>query len=183
MNSQALWYLSRGSGIVVLLLLTLAVVAGVATAGRWSTHRWPRFVVEGLHRNLSLLATVFLGVHISSTVLDTYVNIRWIDAVVPFQALYKPVWLGLGALAFDLFLALAITSLIRSRLGYKTWRAVHWLAYGCWGFGLLHGLGIGSDRHQTWMLSLYAACAVAVGAATLVRLAPIMRRALAPVAP
>jgi DMSO/TMAO reductase YedYZ heme-binding membrane subunit len=182
MNSHALWYLSRGSGIVVLLLLTLAVVAGIATSGRWSTRRWPRFVVQGLHRNLSLLATVFLGVHISSTVLDTYVNIRWIDAVLPFHAAYKPLWLGLGALAFDLFLALAITSLIRSRLGYRTWKSVHWLAYGCWGLGLLHGLGIGSDRHQTWTLCLYAASAAAVAAATLVRLAPIMRRAIAPAA-
>jgi predicted ferric reductase len=182
MNSQALWYLSRGSGIVVLLLLTLAVVAGIATSGRWSTRRWPRFVVQGLHRNLSLLATVFLAVHISSTVLDTYVNIRWVDAVLPFRASYHPLWLGLGAVAFDLFVALALTSLIRSRLGYRTWRAVHWLAYGCWGFGLLHGLGIGSDRHQTWMLSLYAACAAAVAAATLVRLAPMMRRALTPAA-
>jgi predicted ferric reductase len=182
MNSQALWYLARGSGIVVLLLLTVAVVAGIATSGRWSTRRWPRFVVQGLHRNLSLLATVFLGVHISSSVLDSYVNIRWIDAVIPFQAVYKPLWLGLGALAFDLFLALAITSLIRSRVGYRTWKGVHWLAYGCWAVGLVHGLGIGSDRHQTWMWGLYVASASAVAAATLVRLAPIVRRALIPAA-
>jgi predicted ferric reductase len=171
MNSKALWYLTRGSGIVTLLMLTVAVVAGIAAATRWSGARWPRFAVVSLHRNLSLLATVFLAVHVASTVLDGYVSIRWIDAVVPFGAAYKPFWLGLGALSLDVFIAVALTSLIRRRLGHRAWRAIHWTAYGCWGLGLIHGLGIGSDRHQAWTLGLYAASALAVTAAALWRVA------------
>ena len=165
MNSKAMWYLTRGSGIVTLILLTVAVLAGLLTVSRWSKPRWPRFLVEGLHRNVSLLSTIFLVVHIASSVLDSYVSIRWLDAVLPFQAAYKPLWLGLGALAFDCFLAVAVTSMIRVRLGFRAWRAVHWLAYGCWGLAVVHGLGIGSDRKQAWFLALNLACVASVAAA------------------
>jgi sulfoxide reductase heme-binding subunit YedZ len=167
MNSQALWYLTRGSGIVTLILLTVAVLAGLITAGRWSRVRWPRFVVEGLHRNISLLSSIFLVVHIASSVLDKYVSISWLNAVVPFGASYKPLYLGMGALSVDVFVAVALTSLIRVRLGYRSWRAVHWLAYGSWAFAIIHGLGIGSDRHQAWFLAinLGAVAAVALAAA------------------
>jgi methionine sulfoxide reductase heme-binding subunit len=174
-NTTALWYLTRGSGIVSLLLLTLAVIAGLATGRRWSSPRWPRFVVEGLHRNISLLSTIFLVVHIGSAVLDSYVSISWLNAFIPFGGTYKPLWLGLGALALDAFLAVAVTSLVRARLGYKTWRAVHWLAYGCWGLAMVHGLGIGSDRSQTWMLALDAIAITAVAATAIWRFVPTGR--------
>lgn len=153
-NSKALWYLTRGSGAVSLLLLTFALILGILTSGRWARERWPRFVVEGLHRNLSLMASVFVGIHITSAVVDGYVPIRWIDAVVPFGAAYKPFWLGLGALALDVFAAVAITSLVRARLGYRAWRSVHWVAYACWVLAVAHSIGIGTDRASTWMLSV-----------------------------
>ncbi len=179
MNVKALWYLTRGSGIVSLILLTLAVLAGIITTTRWSRARWPRFVVEGLHRNISLLSTVFVFVHIASAVLDGYVSIRWVDALLPFGASYQPVWLGLGALSLDAFLAIAITSLLRARLGYGAWRGVHWLAYGCWGLALVHGLGIGSDRHQAWMVALNVTSVAMVAAATAWRVATAVRRSTA----
>ncbi len=165
MSGRALWYLTRGSGIVALILLTVAVLAGLLNAGRWARPRWPRFVVEGVHRNLSLLASVFLGVHIASAVIDGYVPIRWADAVIPFGSAYKPVLLGLGALAVDAFVAVAVTSVLRRRLGYRTWRSVHWLAYGCWGLALVHGFLIGSDRHQPWMLAIDLVSVTAVAGA------------------
>jgi methionine sulfoxide reductase heme-binding subunit len=154
MNSKALWYLTRGSGVVALILLSAAVILGLVTRNRWASRRWPRFVVESLHRNISLLSTVFMVIHIASSVLDSYVKISWLDAVIPFGAAYKPFWLGMGALSLDIFLAVAITSLVRVRLGYRVWRGVHWLAYACWGLAIVHNLGIGSDRHQTWLLTI-----------------------------
>jgi predicted ferric reductase len=179
MNEKALWYLTRGSGIVSLILLTLAVLAGIVTSTRWARPRWPRFVTEGLHRNASLLSTVFVLVHIASAVLDGYVSIRWLDAVVPFGAAYKPLWLGLGALSLDVFLAIAVASLLRARLGYRAWRGVHWLAYGCWGLALVHGFGVGSDRNRAWMLGLYLLAIAAVAVATGWRALPVVRRRLA----
>jgi predicted ferric reductase len=168
---SAYWYLTRSSGAVALALLTLALVLGVVDVRRWSTDRWPRFVVDSLHRNASLLALAFLALHIVTAVLDSFAPISLTNAVIPFTGSYRPLWLGLGALSFDLMLAVILTSLLRRRMGHATWRAVHWLAYASWPIALLHGLGTGSDVKGTWMLALSVGCLVAAIAAVLVRIA------------
>ena len=161
-GTQAFWFLTRGTGAISLLMLTGVVVLGIAGSVGWASRRWPRFITQGLHRNLSLLAVAFLGVHVATAVFDSYAPIRWVDALVPFGASYRPVWLGLGAVGFDLLLALVVTSLVRVRLGYRSWKAIHWLAYACWPVALMHGLGTGSDTSTAWMLLLDSACVAAV---------------------
>jgi sulfoxide reductase heme-binding subunit YedZ len=155
---SAYWYLTRSTGAVSLVLLTLSVALGVAGVSRFSSPRWPRFVLDALHRNVSLLAIAFLLVHILTAVLDSFAPISLTDAIVPFGGSYRPFWLGLGAIAFDLLLAVALTSMVRRRLGYGAWRATHWLAYACWPIALLHGLGTGSDVKSTWLLALNIVC-------------------------
>ena len=169
-NAKALWYLTRGTGVVSLLLLTAVLVLGVLGTTRWRSERWPRFLVAGLHRNLTLFAIAFLVVHVVTTVVDGYAPIRLVDAIVPFISPYRPIWLGLGALAFDLLLALTVTSLLRARVGLRAWRAVHWLAYAAWPLALVHGLGTGSDSRVGWLAILTLCCAAAVAAAVVVRL-------------
>ena len=166
---SAYWYLTRSSGWVALLLLTASVVLGVLDVNRWSTSGWPRFVLDSLHRSVSLLVLVFVALHIVTAALDSFATISLLDAVVPFIGSYRPIWLGLGAVAFDLLLALAITSLLRQRLGHRTWRIVHWLAYACWPIALVHGLGTGSDVKSVWSLTLTAMCVIAVMSAVCAR--------------
>jgi ferric reductase like protein len=168
--NHAYWYATRGSGVVALILLTLVVALGVAGSLRLRSDRWPRFLVVGLHRNLTLLSLVFLIVHVVTTVLDSYTPIGLAAAFVPFVSSYRPLWLGLGAVAFDLLLALVVTSLLRARVGYRLWRGLHWLAYAAWPIALVHGLGTGSDARFGWMQALTAACVVTVLAASLWRL-------------
>lgn len=168
---SAYWYLTRSSGAVALILLTLALVLGVVDVRRWSTEKWPRFVVDSLHRNVSLLALAFLGLHILTAALDSFATISLINAVIPFTGSYRPFWLGLGALSFDLMLAVIVTSLMRRRMGHSTWRAVHWLSYASWPIALLHGLGTGSDVKSSWMLALSVGCLIAILAAVSVRVA------------
>ncbi len=163
------WYLTRSTGAVALLLLTFAIALGVADVKRWSTPRWPRFVVDSLHRNVSLLAFTFLVLHILTSVLDSFAPISLLDSVVPFAGSYRPFWLGLGAVSFDLILAVIATSLLRQRMGYGTWRAIHWLTYASWPIALLHGLGTGSDVKFTWLLALSVLCIAIVIAAVLAR--------------
>jgi sulfoxide reductase heme-binding subunit YedZ len=170
-SASVFWYLTRGTGIVALLLLTLVVVLGVSGVTRWHTERLPRFVVAGLHRNLTLLSIAFVVVHVVTTVADGYAPVGLRDAVVPFTSAYRPVWLGLGAVAFDLLLALTVTSLLRARVGLRTWRALHWLAYVAWPVALVHSFGTGSDARVGWMRLLGAACTLLVAAAVLRRLA------------
>ena len=169
-GSRALWYATRGTGVMALVLLTATVWLGIAGSRRFRSERWPRFLVVGLHRNLTLLVLVFLGVHIGTTVLDRYAPIRLKDAFVPFTSAYRPVWLGLGAVALDLLLALTVTSLLRSRIGYRTWRSLHWLAYVSWPVALVHALGTGSDARVLWLQALAVVSVLVVAAAVAVRL-------------
>jgi len=169
-NSKALWYLTRATGLVSLLLLTASVVLGIIGVQRWKSRRWPRLLTGGLHKNVSLLAVAFLAVHIVTAVTDSFVTIRWVNAFVPFTGTYRPVWLGLGAVASDLLIALVITSIARERIGYRVWRAVHWAAYACWPLALVHGLGTGTDARQPWALATFLGSLAAVCGATWWRL-------------
>ena len=71
-NPTTLWYLTRATGVVALLLLTAAVVLGVLSSIRWRSGRLPRFLVGGLHRNVTLVAIAFVVVHVVTTVADGY---------------------------------------------------------------------------------------------------------------
>jgi methionine sulfoxide reductase heme-binding subunit len=166
---MALWYLTRATGVVALLLVTLTLVLGVLDVGRFSWPRLPRFAIDAIHRSASLLVIVFVAVHVLTAVIDSYAPVRLADAVVPFGGTYRPLWVGLGALSFDLLLALVITSLLRARLGVRAWRIVHWAAYACWPLALLHGLGTGSDVKPGWFLWLSIACSAVVALAILSR--------------
>ena len=163
-SPSPLWYLARGSGAVSLVLLSVSVILGITGVVRLEprSRRVPRFLVDGLHRNVSLAVVIFLVIHILTSVLDPFAHIRYVDALVPFVSSYRPIWLGLGATAFDLLLALTITSLVRRRLGLRAWRAIHWAAYACWPLAVVHGVASGSDARVAWFGGLTAICVAAV---------------------
>lgn len=162
MNSHVLWYVTRATGIVSLVLLTAVVVLGIVTAHRVSTTQWPRFAWQDLHRRLSLVAMVFIGLHVATTVADGYAPIGWISAVVPFTSPYRRLWLGLGTVAVDLLLAVGISSVLRARIRHRTWRALHWLSYLSWPVAAVHALGTGTDPRLHWVLVLLASCTLAI---------------------
>jgi DMSO/TMAO reductase YedYZ heme-binding membrane subunit len=161
---------ARATGVVSLAFLTASVLLGILTSFRWSSPTWPRFVVEFVHRNVSLLVVVFVAAHVVVVVADSFAPIGVVDAFLPFVSAYRPLWLGFGAIAFDLVLALVVTSLLRHRLGYRSWRLVHWLAYLCWPVAVLHGLGTGSDTRSGMVLAITAVCVVLVLVAAGLRL-------------
>ena len=163
--SDALWYVGRGTGIVSLLLLTVVVALGIATRSGRSILGLPRFAVAAVHRTAGLTAVVFLLIHVGSLYFDPYAQLHLVDVVVPFTGAYRPFWLGLGTVGLDLVAALIVTSLLRHRIGRRTWRAVHWLAYLSWPVALSHALGNGTDNGTWWLRALAAACTLAVLAA------------------
>jgi methionine sulfoxide reductase heme-binding subunit len=168
-SGPGLWYATRATGLVTLLLLTASVVLGILTAARVAGPAWPRFLTIGLHRNLSLLVLVFLALHVGTTVVDSYTSISLGDAFVPFMSSYKTFWLGLGAVAADLLIALAVTSLLRQWIGHRAWRAVHWCGYLCWPVALVHSAGIGTDAAKSWVFYLTIGCVAAAAAALAIR--------------
>ncbi|MGA8044726.1 MAG: ferric reductase-like transmembrane domain-containing protein [Dermatophilaceae bacterium] len=176
MSSPLLWYLNRGTGVVLLVLFTLSVVLGVLATGRGASPLWPRFVTQGLHRTLAALSLLLLTAHAVTAVVDEYVDIRWWHAIVPVGATYEPVWLGLGTLALDLTLVVAATSLARGRLPHRAWFLVHLSTYAAWVAGVVHGVGIGTDAGRSWMAAITAGCVAAVALAVGARLVAASRR-------
>jgi methionine sulfoxide reductase heme-binding subunit len=170
-SSTALWYASRATGVVCLVLFSAVVVLGVLVNRRGRLPGLPRFAVTGLHRNLSLLAVVFLVIHVLTAVADGYVSIQLAAAVVPFVSHYEPFWLGLGAVSLDLIAALVVTSLLRSRIPARWWRAVHWLAYAAYPVAVAHSIGSSADLRSGGLLALTVACLLAVAGAAGYRLA------------
>src|SRR2546423_920170 len=170
MNDTLLWYTTRGAGVVALLMLTGVAVLGVLTSLRAAPASWPRFMVGGLHRNLALLTVSFIGVHIVTAVVDPFTHLGWAAALIPFTSYYRTFWLGLGAIAAELLAAVVLSSLLRRLLGFRTWRATHWLAYICWPVALAHGLGTGTASGSAWLRGLDPVCAMALAAALAARL-------------
>lgn len=171
LNGSPLWYASRAGGTIALVLLTATVTLGIASGGRTAPRRMGRFELGVLHRNLSLLTLAFLTLHIVTAILDPYVHLGWTVAVLPFTASYRPLWLGLGTTAFDLLIAVLVTSAFRLRMGVRRWKAVHWLVYASWPIAIFHASGTGTDTRLPLQLWLYAACLGSVLVAVWWRLA------------
>jgi len=170
-SSTALWYASRATGVVALLLLTAVMLLGLLVTRQGRLPGLPRFAVSGLHRNLSLLAVAFVAVHVLSAVADGYVKIPLSAAVIPLSSSYERLWLGLGAVSLDLMLAAAVTSLLRRHLTRWAWRAVHLTAYLSWPVAWIHSVFAGSDLRHGPLFLLAVACAVAVVGAAVWRMA------------
>ena len=179
--SSPLWYATRSAGVISLVLLTAVLVLGIATTARLDLSSRVRFLLHGLHRNLSLLAVAFLAVHVLTAILDPYAGLGWRDALVPFASRYRPLYLGLGVLSMEVLAAVVVTALTRRWIGRRLFRLVHWAAYGSWPVAVVHSLGTGSDVRSGWFYLVAVAC-VAAGAAVLLawrllRGAPESRRA------
>jgi predicted ferric reductase len=164
------WYVSRATGVVSLVLLTAVMVIGILINRQGRLPGLPRFAVTNLHRNLSLMAVVFIVIHVVTAVIDGFVSVPLISGVIPFTSGYEGFWLGLGAISFDLMLALIVTSLIRGRLSRRVWKAVHWLAYASWPVAFAHSIGSSSDLQGGLLLGLAVLCAAALAAALAWRL-------------
>jgi predicted ferric reductase len=160
MTDQLLWFATRGAGVVSLLLASAVVVLGLLTTARWQRPGWPRFLTAELHRTVALVSVAFTALHVVTAILDPYAQLGILAAIVPLASSYRPVAVAWGVLSVDLLLAVTITSLLRDRIGYRTWKAVHWLAYAGWPLAVLHSITAGSDATASWMVAVDA---VAIG--------------------
>jgi sulfoxide reductase heme-binding subunit YedZ len=167
---MAVWYVMRASGAMTMVLLSAVLALGIATTNRRQLGRLPRFATLALHRNVSLLAVVFLTIHVATSLIDPYAQVSAASVVVPFVGAGRPLWIGLGAVSLDLVAALTVTSMLRRHLSQRVWKGVHWLAYLSWPVALVHGLGVGSDTGTVWLRALTAGCVVVVGSAVVSRL-------------
>ena len=180
MFDQVLWFATRGAGAVSLIMLTASLCFGMVVVTRFQHPEWPRFLNYEMHRRISLLAIVFLAVHVLAAVFDPFTSLGLAAALVPLASTYRPIPMALGVIALYLFAALIATSLLRKHIGQKTWRAIHWTSYAMWPLAVTHGISVGTDGSATWMLVIDVACLGAVAACLAWRLRPRARMAATP---
>ena len=152
-----LWWATRSTALVALALLGLTLALGVAAGS--GTPR-ARAVVQHVHRTASMLAVLLVGAHIATVVADPHIDLGLVDVVVPFGTSWHVVETGLGTTAFDLLIAVALTSALRTRLPGPAWRGVHVLAYACWPVAAVHALGTGTDRSAVTVVVLATAAVI-----------------------
>ncbi len=165
--SELLWAAGRASGLIALLLFTVTVLLGILTRSGRPLPGLPRFSVSLIHRNVSLLACVFLVLHVGTLMFDSYARLSLLDVVVPFAGSFKPFWQGLGTVALDLVVAIVATGLLRRRIGQRAFRFVHWFTYAMWPIALLHAIGNGTNGTSRWFLLLSATSAAIVAGAVI----------------
>ena len=165
LTTPYLWYTTRATGFVALVLLTLVVSLGTLVANRIGGTIVGRFELNELHRSVSIVALVFLAIHIATTVVDSYVPTGWISILVPMTSAYKRVPIALGAVAFDLILAVWISSLLKVRIANRTWRFIHWFSWLAYATAIVHTLLTGTDsRHGVGLIAVVACSAVVAAA-------------------
>lgn len=165
-----LWFVSRALGLVALLLLSVVTALGAlhnTKIGQDSGQALPRFVLVALHRNLALITVVFVVLHVVTVILTPYLQLRWFDALVPGTARFNPVPAALGVVAFDLLLAVVISSALRTRLSKRVWLLVHWTSYAFFPVALAHAVTNASFRGGTWWTLVVPVLSLAVVAAGL----------------
>ncbi len=88
---------------------------------------------------------------------------------MPFASPYEPVWVGLGVVAFYLLLVVVPSFWVRDRIGYRTWRAIHYATYGIFALAVMHGLFAGTDTRTPLVAGMMTASVAAVTVLTIWR--------------
>lgn len=158
------WDIARAGGFTAYILLALAVIVGLALSTKLqSPSRWPRLINSELHNFLTLLGTVFLGVHVLAVWIDPFTHFGLNEILIPLASHYRPVWMALGIVALYLGIAIGISTLLRPRIGYSWWRRLHVLTLGIFLLATIHGIATGSDTQTIWALGIYVVSSLLVG--------------------
>jgi sulfoxide reductase heme-binding subunit YedZ len=166
MKEQAFWFVARASGFTAYLLITASMVAGLVVKSRPFGAKLKAASALDVHRFVTTLALAAVAVHGLALVADASVHITFGDLVIPFAAPYKPLWTGMGVIAADLALVVAVSFPLKKRIGGRNWRRLHWATYSIFVFSTVHGLAAGTDSGQPWAMNVYLGAVGAVAFAT-----------------
>ncbi len=177
--SHAWWLASRSAGIVAYVLLSLAVVLGLAMALRLAPGPWRGALRLG-HERIALLALGAIAAHGVLLLGEPWLHPAVTQLVLPLSFGYRPFWTALGIVAADLAAVLSLTYYARRRLGTRRWRQAHRFIPIAWALAALHVIGAGSDAGQLWLQAVLAATIAAIVSLFAWRAAMPPRRVPAP---
>ena len=167
--SHLAWYTVRASGYTALVLLTLSMVLGLLLSLNIRSPRWPRFLTNDLHGFTTLVALVFIAIHLGATVLDPFMHFGLSGALVPFASGYRTLGMAAGIVAGYLMLGVWISSRLRRRIGWRTWRTLHYAVFAIYALSVAHTLVAGEDASTAWGRWIVVGSVVLVAALTALR--------------
>lgn len=155
-DPKAFWYLSRGSAFVALSLLWISMALGLAMTNKMA-RTWPGVPAAfALHEYVSLLGLAFSIFHALILLGDHYIQFDLVQILLPFAASsYKPALVGWGQLGFYVWLIVALSFYVRSHIGQKTWRLLHYISFLTYCIALYHGITSGTDTAVPWVNTYY----------------------------
>jgi predicted ferric reductase len=153
---MAYWFLSRASALVAYVLLWLSMASGLIISNRLA-RLWPGGPTAfDLHQHTSLLGLAFAMFHALILLGDKYIGYSLGQVLVPFASVaYRPVWVGLGQIAFYLLVAVTLSFYVVRQIGYRSWRLIHFLSFVVFLLALVHGLASGTDSATPSTLLMY----------------------------
>jgi sulfoxide reductase heme-binding subunit YedZ len=154
-SQQAMWYITRAAGIMAYLLLWFSTVWGLAIPSKIFADVLNGEFAFDFHQFISLLALGFLGLHVFVLTADRYLPYTLAEVLVPFRSPYRPVWVGIGSLAFYLSLLVTVTFYLRKRIGMKAFRYIHYSSLLAYLGAVVHALFAGTDSSMPVTLVMY----------------------------
>ena len=145
MSEQWWWFVSRATGMVAAVLLSLTLIWGLLITTKLIERRGLPAWLTDLHRYLGGLTVVSIAVHLAALVFDNYLTFSWSDLFVPFASSWRagPVAWGVGA--FWGLVVVEGSSLLKRRIGRGTWRRLHLLSYPVALMTAVHAALAGTD--------------------------------------
>ena len=171
---KAYWFISRSSGVIAYVLLTIGVLWGLIQSGALFRSRVAPLLSLGLHSYLNWLALGLAALHGVILIKDPFIQIDLPRVLTPFLSEYRPIPVGLGIIGFYLMLLLSLSFYARSHLGQRNFRLLHYVSFGVFIMVTLHGLLAGTDSGA--LVWLYMASLISVIVLTVMRFASTHRK-------
>ena len=157
------WYTTRAAAVTAYLLLSATTILGLSISTRWLDRLISRAAAFALHEWLSWLALACVGLHVGALLVDQFQPFSLSEVLVPFASDYRAVATGLGVLGLYLLSTITISFYLRSHIGQRAWRTLHYGSFALYVLATAHGIFSGASQDLPWMRWAYVFSAAAVG--------------------
>jgi sulfoxide reductase heme-binding subunit YedZ len=135
--------LSSYFGLAAMTLLTFNILIGLVMSVKYNPVRnWPHRRVNTfkIHNWTAYIALTIAAIHPLIILFSSTAKFTLLDILYPVNAPKQP-WINvLGALALYTLSFVVLTSYYRRELGRKTWKTLHFTAYGTAALFYVHGI-------------------------------------------
>ncbi len=155
-SENVVWYIVRSSGFIAYLLLWLSTAWGLAIPSKIADRFLHGSYTFEFHQFISLLSLGFLALHMVVLLADLYLPYSLAQILVPFLSPYRPLWVGIGVIAFYLTAIVTGTYYLRSQIGMKAFRYIHYTSLIGYLGATAHSFFSGTDSSLPIAQFMYA---------------------------